>query len=668
MAKLQVQEFLQLLKISGVDFEFELKTYSSAGDEDKQSSLINQSPDNFFTDQLDKALLNKEIDIAVHSAKDLPKELNENLSVFALTNSEDDTDCYVGKLPFSSLPKGARIGTSSIIRRNGLKKLNPNIVPVDIRGTIQERLQQLDSTKYDGIIVATIALKRLGLEDRIMEIMPWESTPLQGALAIVGRRNENEICRLFKNIDVRSNYGKVILVGAGPGDPDLITVKGIKALENCDCVFYDFLANKEILKYAKKAEKVYVGKRKGEHTIPQNDLSRMLKDKALEGKKVVRLKGGDPLVFGRGADEIDFLRLFHIEVDVVPGVSSATAICSRLGIPLTAREVSSSVSFVSGHSKQEDEIAHKPVNIPNTDTIVFFMGLTKLNIIVKSLKEKGWKNSTPIIVVSRGTWADENVVKGALDNIEEKLSNTPLKPPALIIVGKTVDYYREQYNADINVLYTGTNPQKYSAFKNLIHWPMIEVSRSSLPDAVNKDFIKQLNIYDMILLTSRFGVKYFAEIITENNIDLKSLKSKLWVVIGRDTADALAEFDIFPNLVSSVETSVGLFEEMKHVFSLTDKKILFPRSSLPNPYLKDHLLGLGAKVDEWVVYENKKPVKRDLSKVKIDQVIFTSPSTVKNFLDDYESIPPDWKIYAKGSYTKKILKEAGYNSGELKYA
>ena len=289
----------------------------------------------------------------MHSAKDLPQKLNDGLSIYALTSSPDETDAFVGAKSFYELKDGAKIGTSSLIRQEQVKKLNPKVKIVDIRGTIEERIQLVDQGVCDGIIVATIALKRLGLENKITDIMPWEGAALQGQLAVVGRSDDEELKSLFSAIDVRREYGNVCLLGAGPGDPDLITVKGVNALKKAECVFYDYLAHKDLLKYAQQAEQVYVGKRKGAHALPQKELSKLIRMKAAEGKNVVRLKGGDPLMFGRGAEEIEYLRSYHINVHVIPGVSSATAIPSSLGVPLTARDVSSSVAFVSGHGKEE---------------------------------------------------------------------------------------------------------------------------------------------------------------------------------------------------------------------------------------------------------------------------------------------------------------------------
>ena len=474
LAIAQVQEILGSVGAYGhTPLQYELITFKTQGDKDKKTSLTRQPGDDFFTDTLDQALLKDDIDIAVHSAKDLPQRIPVGLEIFALTETLDDRDAWVGLRAFADLPKGAKAGTSSILRQKQIKQLRPDVHIVDIRGTIEERIELVKQGKVDGIVVAACALKRLGLKKEIKEIFPWEGMALQGQLAVVGRAKDTALRNLFKAIDVRTRYGKVILAGAGPGDPDMITVKAIKALKKADCVFYDYLADTRLLNYAPQAEHIYAGKRKGKHTFSQEELSRMLKEKAMAGKNVVRLKGGDPLVFGRGADEITYLRSYHVPVSVIPGISSATGIPADLMVPLTARGIASSVAFISGHEEGEGATYAKPITIPKADTIVFLMGLTKLDMIVMSLQKTGWPDTTPIMIISKGTRPDERIVKGTLADIETTAKKSGLKPPALIIAGATVNFYQDV--PDKNILYLGTNPAHYRKFGRLIPWPVIYI-------------------------------------------------------------------------------------------------------------------------------------------------------------------------------------------------
>lgn len=665
LALAQVDEIQQLLKAHSISLNVEKVLFETKGDEDKKTSLTAQPADDFFTDTIEAAQLNGEVDISIHSAKDLPKELKKGLVIAALTKSIDETDAFLGRVKFEDLQEGARVGTSSRLRQSQIKALNSSLETVDIRGTIEERIALIDKGVCDGIVVATAALKRLGLAHLIKNIMPWEGTPLQGQVAVVVKEQGKQLLEIFSALDVRKDYGKVLLVGAGPGDPDLITVKGSKALNGTDCVFYDYLVDKRLLQYATQAEHIFVGKRKGSHTLAQHELSTMIRKKVQEGKNVVRLKGGDPLIFGRGADEINYLNAYHIDVEVIPGLSSATSIPSRLGIPLTARDVSSSVAFLSGHGKEECSNNPQPLVIPKAETLIFLMGITKLKEIIHALLKEGWKKTTPVIIISNGTRPEEKIVAGTLDNIESEVLIHDIKPPALIMVGETVKFYRKPSQESTRILYTGTNPSKYSSFGNIVHWPMIQIEKADIPQEQMKALTQRLSEYDIIIFTSRFGVEYFYDSLKSIDFDIAQLQKKLFAVIGEATYNTLLKHGFNATIMAEVETARGLLEVLKKKTTLNAKRVLFPRSALPNPFLKSALENLGASVDEVVVYQNIKPAKKDLPALEIDKVMFTSPSTVSNFLEDYQAIPKSWKIIAKGPVTQEALKEAGYESEVL---
>jgi uroporphyrinogen III methyltransferase/synthase len=649
LALVQVEEVLKELKEQGISISSVVIKYDTKGDRDKTTSLTSNPADNFFTDALDEALLNGEVDITIHSAKDLPKVLKFGLKIFALTKGLDDRDALVGNFAWKDLPHGAKIGTSSILRQTQLKALRGDIQIVDIRGTISERLDLVKQGMIDGVIVAACALKRLGLENQIKDYLPWEAVALQGQLAVVGRDKDVALQSAFRTIDVRVKFGHVILAGAGPGDPDLITVKAIKALERANCVFYDYLADKQLLGYARHAEHIYVGKRKGEHSMPQAELSRMLKEKALAGKNVVRLKGGDPLIFGRGAEEIRYLRDYHIQVDVIPGISSATAIPSSLAVPLTARNLSSSVAFVSAHEGGEESVNPQPIQLPNADTIVFLMGLTKLGPIVKALLKQGWSEKTPMMIIANGTRPNEQIVKATIGTIMEEAQAAQLMPPALIIVGKTVDLY--QAIQKTSWLYCGTHPELYAHLGRITHVPTIEIKPATFD-------VTPFKTADIILCTSPYAVKYGVSQVLEAGIDLRGVN---FAVIGFQTQMALETLGIIPAIIADKEDAQGLLAAIIKHMEVHGKNIVFPRSSLPNPFLKNSLSTCGARVQEVVVYENFKPKKQVLPDVNtIDGIIFTSPSTVKNFLEDYGRIPTSWQILAKGPLTLNALREAGY--------
>ncbi|MFA5060325.1 MAG: uroporphyrinogen-III C-methyltransferase [Candidatus Omnitrophota bacterium] len=670
LALVQVEEILLLLKGRGIRLPHVHKIFDTRGDKDKKTSL-SHSADNFFTDTLDSAILSEKIDIAIHSAKDLPQELPAGLSIFALTDPLDETDAFVGKDKISRLKKGAKIGTSSPSRREAILRLNPNVKTVEVRGNIDERIKQVQGGRLDGVIIATCALKRLKLEHLITEILPYEATPLQGQLAVVGRDRDAWLKDIFSSMDARKKYGCVSLVGAGPGDPGLITVKAVEALKKADIVFYDYLTSRSLLDHAKGAEKIYSGKRKGSHSLPQPELSRMLRVAAMDGKNVVRLKGGDPLIFGRGADEIQYLRSHHIPVEIIPGVSSVTGIPSALGIPLTARGISSSVAFLSGHGADEGRDNAGNIVIPKTDTIVFLMALSKLPAIIRSLKKAGWKNETPVMIVSRGTYPEEKIAVGTIATIVQIARKINIDPPALIIVGGVVKFWKKEAQANNEFsgkptfLYLGTHPRKYASLGKIIHFPMIAISEIKFSRKDLASLSKRIQSSQLIILTSRFAVEYFLKSARKAKCSVRKFKENDFAVIGRDTADALIKAGIYPKVTAFPETSQGLLKALEKFFILKGIKILFPRSNLSNPYLKRELLKRGAVIHEVAIYKNQKPAKKNIPKEKINAIIFTSPSTVNNFLADFRVIPKEWNIFAKGPLTQEALKLLGYESEVL---
>ena len=235
--------------------------------------------------------------------------------------------------------------------------------------------------------------------------------------------------------------GKVYLVGAGPGDPGLITLKGYRLLQMADVVIYDRLVHPEILSEVPvEAEKYYVGKKCDHHTVPQDEINALMVEKAREGNLIVRLKGGDPFVFGRGAEEVLYLVEHGIEWEVVPGVTSATAVPAYAGIPITHREFSSMASIITGHetfSKERSQLRYDLI-APNDSTLVILMGMTNLNTIVDELILHGRPASTPTCIITWGTYPEQKVVSGTLGDIVDKKEEAGLKPPGIIVIGEVV--------------------------------------------------------------------------------------------------------------------------------------------------------------------------------------------------------------------------------------
>jgi uroporphyrinogen III methyltransferase/synthase len=290
------------------------------------------------------------------------------------------------------------------------------------------------------------------------------------------------------------------------------------------------------------------------------------------------------------------------------------------------------------------------------------MGLTKLNVIVESLHKAGWPNDTPMMIIANGTKPQEQIVKGTIATIEGLAKASDLKPPALMVVGKTIDFYKPAPKKTL--LHCGTHPDMYHHLGKIMHWPMIDIKPVTMNEPQQKYFQQAFESADIIVCTSWYAAEYFINTLQDSSsfglTMTVELKNKKFAVIGRRTQKALQIHGIQAAVVSQEETAQGLLKAMARHLNLKGKRILFPRSSLPNPFLKKALTAEGAFVTEIPIYENTKPAKRDLPSAGIEGVIFTSPSTVQNFLTDYGTIPASWQIMAKGPVTLKTLQDAGY--------
>lgn len=644
----QVEEVFNLLG----NIKYELLTLKSFGDNHKDISLLNDYiRADFFTKELDEIILEEKADIAIHSAKDLPYPLPENLEIIALTPRADNSDSLVCKedvsIKLSELPAGTVIGTSSAKRRQELESFNPHLTLKSIRGTIEERINQVDSGDYDAVIVATCALIRLGLENRITEILPFKTHPLQGALAIVAKKGRTDLKDLFKQIDTRINFGKVYLLGAGPGSPELMTIKGRKILENADIVYYDDLVDKDTLSIPMNTELVYVGKRKNVHAKEQDDINDLMLGSALEGKTVVRLKGGDPMIFAHGGEEIEFLQSNLIEVEVIPGISTANAVAALCKIPLTHREVASSVAFVSGH-------ALYGLQIPTADTLVFYMAGTKIKSIAQKIIEQGWEECTPIALIYNVSMPDQQEFYYTLNEIAEKDIQFPT--PIIIIIGKVVDLKFKLAKETITqerVLVTGLYSEPYKHLGRIIHTPLISIQ----PVENNKELssvIAHLKEFDNILFTSRNTVHYFFEELFKQGKDSRTLSHLKIFSIGNTTSNELRKHGIKPDFQAIEEDSEGVIR----LFKDNDIKgnVLVPRSDLALEIIPKGLREIGLSVESVAAYRNTLPVQIEKIDLKtIDTLVFTSPSCVNNFLKIYNEIPKNKSIVVRGKTTYNHL-------------
>lgn len=444
---------------------------------------------------------------------------------------------------------------------------------------------------------------------------------------------------------------KVYLVGAGPGDPGLITVKGRQCIETADVIVYDYLAAEQLLVYRNPAsECIYVGKKGGDHTLTQDKINQLIIDKALAGNVVTRLKGGDPFIFGRGGEEAEELVAAGIPFEIVPGVTSAIAAPAYAGIPLTHRAFTSNVAFVTGHedpTKQGSSIDWSAL-AKGIGTVVFLMGVKNLPHISKQLMDHGRSPQTPVAVVRWGTTTRQQTVIAKLETAVEEVRKAGLKAPAIIVVGEVVTlrpqlkWFENRPLFGRRILVTRARAQASDLVRQLtdlgaVCWehPTIDIAAYQNGQPL-LEAIDQLTAYDWLVFTSVNGVSFFFDALATKGLDTRALGHLQTAVIGPATADRLRQYgvraDIMPDNYRA-EAVVAAFADI----DLQNKKVLLPRALEARPVLPQALRAQGAQVDEVPAYEtslaqNQQAHILDLLETgQIDLVTFTSSSTVSNF-------------------------------------
>ncbi len=443
--------------------------------------------------------------------------------------------------------------------------------------------------------------------------------------------------------------GKVYLVGAGPGDLGLMTQKGLRCLEQAEVVIYDRLIDERLLdSVPPEAERIYVGKAAGAHTSSQAEINRLLVEKAREGKTVVRLKGGDPYVLGRGGEEAEVLAENHIPFEIVPGITSSVAVPAYAGIPLTHRRLSSSFAVITGHEAQGKSSINWEKLATAVDTLVFLMGMKNLPEIVARLIEHGRSPDTPVAVIREGTTPEQETVVGRLKDIMARVREHHLTPPAVVVVGEVVRL-RERLRWFDNrplfgkrILVTRARHQA-SALSRLLSErgaQPVELPAISIQKIAGReldDAIADLPNYHWLIFTSGNGVEAFFERLRVSGLDSCALGGLKVGAIGPATAQALRAGGIIPDYVPEVYSSEGLIAGLSRR-DIVGKRLLLPRADIADKKLTNGLTGLGAEVHEIAAYRTV-PQPEAISQAKgvilsgqIDVITFTSSSAVTNLV------------------------------------
>lgn len=465
----------------------------------------------------------------------------------------------------------------------------------------------------------------------------------------------------------------VYLVGAGPGDAGLLTVKAQELLELADVVIYDRLADEKILEYAADAEKIYVGKAAGRHTLRQEEINRLLVEKSKTAKNIVRLKGGDPFVFGRGGEEALALRENGVEFEIVSGVTSAIAVAAYAGIPVTHRGVAASFAVVTGHedpNKAESAVNWEKISTA-VDTLIFLMGVANLPQITAKLIEYGRAKTTPAAVIRNGTKFSQQVLVSTLEKIAADVAENKIAPPAILVVGEVVKL-REKLNwFDTKILFgkkvlvTRTRAQASKLTRQLerlgaevLEFPTIKITAPSDNFKSLDAAISDLKNFDRVIFTSANGVEKFFERLKQFKLDARALSNAKVAVIGSATAEKLSEFGILADLVPLEFRAEGLIDALKN--SVGGENILVARAEVARDVLPVELEKLGANVAVAAAYKTVAETPAEINLAEVDLATFTSSSTVENFV---AAVGADalkkFRTAAIGSVTAETLQKFG---------
>ena len=769
--------------------EVEIVPMSTKGDQILDRSLTSFGGKGVFTKELEEALLRGEIDLAVHSAKDMPMEFPKGLALGAVLSREDASDVLVTTdgTPVRNMAPGSIIGTSSLRRQIQIRQMNPQVKVKLLRGNVQTRIEKLKSGQYDGILLAAAGLKRLGICGENLAAgagselsggqcgtgadgsLHFEHLPMeqfvpaagQGILAVEIRQGElGEVmkaihsveteaeltaerefltilgggcnapcgahCRLdaegselsmhvmyardgvhpeYRNSEmalddvsesVRSTLltaakrlahdlavlvrcKPVYLVGAGPGDTRLFTGKGLDCVRRADVIVYDNLISGSILNEARlDAELIYAGKRSGSHHMKQEEISALLVEKALEGHSVVRLKGGDPFIFGRGGEEALELSKMDIPFEIVPGVSSSYSVPAYAGIPVTHRGLASSFHVITGHedgNKTSSALDYQTL-AKEEGTLVFLMGLKNLDKIAANLIANGKDPKTPAAVLERGTTAAQRSVKADLEHIAEAAEKAGLKTPAISVVGPvvglkdTLSWFGRGILSGKRVLATGTRAfvrEMEEAFHplgaELVALSLIEV-RPLWNERIT-EALKQLGSYQWIVFTSGNGVELFFTLLREQGVDLRKLMRVKFAVIGRKTADALLQHgfqsDFVPEQFSGADLAAEWIPTLQH-----GEKVALFRAENGSRVLTEALAEAGIAYDDIGLYETWTDLRRqeELNRAiqEVDYVTVASSSAAQALaamLEPEQREHLTAKLISIGPSTTKTMEKLG---------
>jgi uroporphyrinogen III methyltransferase / synthase len=471
--------------------------------------------------------------------------------------------------------------------------------------------------------------------------------------------------------------GIVYLVGAGPGDPGLMTTRSLELIVAADVIVHDRLIPRDALSVASPdAELIYVGKEPGAASVPQEGIADLLTEKAREGKLVVRLKGGDPFVFGRGGEEAEALAEAEIPFEVVPGITAGIAAPEYAGIPVTHRDDASAVAFVTGHEdpEKEDSALDYEALAKFPGTLVFYMGVKALPRIAEALIAAGRDGSEPAAVVERGTLPGQRTVSSTLEGIADAAEEAGIRPPSVTVVGpvaarrERIAWLERRPLHGKKVIVTRARAQASELARQLdalgaepVELPAIRIEPRIDTKEV-REAVESLHAYALVCITSPNGARLLFEAMAAQGRDSRALANASVAAIGAGTEAALAAGGILADIVPERFVAEELVEKLNEL-QLDGKPVLVARAAEARELLPDALRKKGAKVDEVALYETvaEAPDPDELERAKdADFITFTSSSTVRNFLAASENgLPEGVKVISIGPITSQAARDAG---------
>jgi uroporphyrinogen III methyltransferase/synthase len=604
---------------------------TTPGDRDLRTDL-RASPSDFFTRDLDEAVATGALDAAVHSAKDLPEPVPAGIDWCWLPWREDARDVLILRHGVSpvSLPKRPVIGVSSVRREEYARRRFPEAALRTVRGGIDERIRQLDRGEFDILIMAGAGLARLGMADRVAEWIAATELPTppgQGALALTFRAGDSFWLR------VRSLLVKaVVFAGAGSGSAETCTLGAIHALERCDVCLHDSLLDANLLeRLHAHAERVDVGKRCGDHSVSQTEINMLISVAARRGHRVVRLKGGDPGIFGRLAEEVEALDALHLPYRVVPGVSSLIAATTGTGMLMTRRGVSRGFTVMTPR-QQNGGVGSVRAEARTDLPMAFFMSVGVLNEIAEELTADGMPETTPAAIVLDAGSGDETVIRGSLKDIAGRLSGRDRA--GIIIVGSpAATGYRPEWGALVGrrVLLPGSEALQEKAADAVrdfggvpVPLPLIKM----VPDPACIAELKRIREFDWLVVTSPSSVHMLMRLLPDADVDVRGLPKIL--VAGPGTAEAFKIHGLMPDVTPNRNFGAEGAVEAARLSVSPGARLLRLRSQLAGPDLAQALIRAGFRVEDSVLYTNR-PLRPERIPA-FDAVFFASASAVASFL------------------------------------